>query len=119
MPERNIVCWNVTILGYVKCRRFGDALLNVFRRMINESNEKPDEATVVSTLSACTALQNLELGKEIDDYVRGELGLNGITGNTLVNMYAKCGCLGEARKVFDEIPWKNYGVWVCELWYAG
>lgn len=71
MPERNIVCWNVTILGYVKCRRFGDAL-NVFRRMRNQSNEKPDEVTVVSTLSACTALENLELGKEIDDYVRGE-----------------------------------------------
>ncbi|KAK9947636.1 hypothetical protein M0R45_003251 [Rubus argutus] len=110
MPERNIVCWNVTILGYVKCRRFGDALI-VFWRMRNESNEKPDEATVVSTLWACTALEKLELGKEIDDYIRGELGLNAITGNALVNMYAKCGCLGEARKVFDEIPWKNVICW--------
>lgn len=121
MPERNIVCWNVTILGYVKCRRFGDAL-NVFRRMRNESNEKPDEATVVSTLSACTALENLELGKEVDDYVRGELGLNGITGNALVNMYAKCGCLGEARKVFDEIPLKNVICWtsmVCGYVHCG
>lgn len=58
----------------------------MFRRMRNESNEKPDEATVVSTLSACTALEKLELGNEIDDYVRGELGLNVITGNALVNM---------------------------------
>ncbi|KAB2618703.1 pentatricopeptide repeat-containing protein [Pyrus ussuriensis x Pyrus communis] len=61
MPERNRLCWNVTISRYLRCRRFEEAL-DVFRGMRYESNEKPDEATVVSTISACTALKNLELG---------------------------------------------------------
>ncbi|KAM1029134.1 hypothetical protein FF1_041605 [Malus domestica] len=43
--------WNVTILRYVRCRRFEEAL-DMFRRMSCESNEKPDEATVVTTISA-------------------------------------------------------------------
>ncbi|KAM0969480.1 hypothetical protein FF1_017741 [Malus domestica] len=47
MPERNRLCWNVTILRYLKCRRFEEAL-DVFWGMRCESNEKPDEATVVS-----------------------------------------------------------------------
>ncbi|PQQ20232.1 pentatricopeptide repeat-containing protein [Prunus yedoensis var. nudiflora] len=64
--------------------------------------------TVVSTLSACTALKNLELGKQIHDYVKSELKLmTTIIGNALLNMYAKCGCLNEGRRIFDEIPSKN------------
>ncbi|KAF3442703.1 hypothetical protein FNV43_RR16620 [Rhamnella rubrinervis] len=110
MPERDKVSWNVMITGYVRCRRFEDAV-NVFWRMGVESNEKPDEATIVSTLSACTALKNLELGREIHDYVRSRLEFTPIISNALLDMYAKCGCLSEARKIFDEIPTKNVICW--------
>lgn len=110
MPERDAVSWNATISGYVRCRRFEDAV-NVFRRMRVESSEKPDEATVVSTLSACTALKNLELGRNIHNYVRSTLEFTPITGNSLVDMYAKCGCLSEARQIFDEMPTKNVICW--------
>ncbi|KAM1201474.1 hypothetical protein EV1_017505 [Malus domestica] len=58
MSERNMLCWNITISRYLRCRRFEEAL-DVFRGMRCESNEKPDEATAVSTISACTALKNL------------------------------------------------------------
>ncbi|KAH0970407.1 hypothetical protein GBA52_022563 [Prunus armeniaca] len=106
MPDRNWLCWNVTISGYVRCRRFEDAF-DMFQRMRCERNKKPDETTVVSTLSACTALKNLELGKQIHDYVKSELKLTTLIGNALLNMYAKCGCLNEGRRIFDEIPSKN------------
>lgn len=106
MPERDSVSWNVTISAFVRCRRFSDSI-GVFRRMRLESNEKPDEATVVSTLSACTALKNLELGKEIHDYVRNELGFTDKINSALLDMYAKCGWLNIAQKIFDEMPTKN------------
>ncbi|KAK7843208.1 pentatricopeptide repeat-containing protein [Quercus suber] len=76
-----------------------------------ESNEKPDEATVVSTLSACTALKNLELGKEIHGHVANELGFTTVIGNALLDMYAKCGCLSVARQIFDEMHTKNVICW--------
>ncbi|TXG48489.1 hypothetical protein EZV62_024364 [Acer yangbiense] len=110
MLERDVVSWNVLISGNVKCRRFEDAL-NIFRRMKRESILRPDEATIVSTLSACTALKSLELGEEIHRYVSTELGFTTIIGNALLDMYCKCGSLSVARKIFDEMPSKNVFCW--------
>ncbi|KAA0046726.1 pentatricopeptide repeat-containing protein [Cucumis melo var. makuwa] len=110
MTTRDSVSWNVMISGYVGCRRFEDAI-NTFREMQQEGNEKPDEATVVSTLSACTALKNLELGDEIHNYVRKELGFTPRIDNALLDMYAKCGCLNISRNIFDEMPMKNVICW--------
>ncbi|RVX11147.1 Pentatricopeptide repeat-containing protein [Vitis vinifera] len=86
MPQRDVVSWNVLISGYVKCRRYEDAV-DVFRRMQQQSSLRPNEATVVSTLSACIALKMLELGKEIHRYVREQLGFTIKIGNALVDMY--------------------------------
>ncbi|KAJ0593859.1 putative tetratricopeptide-like helical domain superfamily [Helianthus annuus] len=110
MPERDIVSWNVLISGYVKCKRFEDAV-GVYLRMRDDKTVRPDEATVVSTLSACIALKNLELGKEIHRYVTHELGFTAIIGNALLDMYCKCGCLDIAREIFDGLPKKNVICW--------
>lgn len=82
----------------------------MFRRMLCDScegNVKADEATFVSTISVCTALKNLEIGKEIHEHVRSELGFTTRTGNALLNMYVKCGCLSEGRRILYEMPVKN------------
>lgn len=110
MPDKDVVSWNVSISGHVKCMRFEDAV-DVFRRMRQGCNLMPDEGTVVSTLSACTALKNLELGKEIHRYINQELEFTPIMGNSLLDMYCKCGCLSEARELFDEMPNKNVICW--------
>ncbi|CAN6540881.1 unnamed protein product [Malus baccata var. baccata] len=94
MPERNRLCWNVTILGYVRCRRFEDAL-DMFWRMRCESMEKPDEVTVASTLSACTELKNFQ--HEFTTKI----------GNALSNMHVNCGCLIEGRIILYERAVKN------------
>ncbi|PRQ45123.1 putative pentatricopeptide [Rosa chinensis] len=53
----------------------------------------------------------MELGREIHDYVRAELKFTTIIGNLVLHVYAMCGYLSEARKVFDEIPLKNVLCW--------
>lgn len=110
MPNKDVVSWNVSISGHVKCVRFEDAV-DVFRRMRQECNLRPDEGTVVSTLSACTGLKNLELGKEIHRYINQELEFTPIMGNALLDLYCKCGCLSDARELFDEMPNKNVICW--------
>ncbi|KHN15470.1 Pentatricopeptide repeat-containing protein [Glycine soja] len=110
MPERDAVSWNIMISGYVRCKRFEEAV-DVYRRMQMESNEKPNEATVVSTLSACAVLRNLELGKEIHDYIANELDLTPIMGNALLDMYCKCGHVSVAREIFDAMTVKNVNCW--------
>nr|XP_017217384.1 PREDICTED: pentatricopeptide repeat-containing protein At1g31430 [Daucus carota subsp. sativus] len=108
MPERDLVSWNILISGYVRCRKFEDAI-EVYGRMQGEV--RPDEASVVSTLSACIALKDLELGRKIHDYICNEIGFTMIIGNALLDMYAKCGCLDEARRIFDAMPRKNVICW--------
>ncbi|CAI9104513.1 OLC1v1003199C1 [Oldenlandia corymbosa var. corymbosa] len=110
MPQRDLVSWNVLIAGYVRCGRFKDAI-GVYKTMRQQRIVMPDEATVVSTLSACIALKNLELGKEIHDYVNNELDLTVIIGNALLDMYSKCGCLSLARQIFDSMPERNVMCW--------
>ncbi|KAK6775575.1 hypothetical protein RDI58_026576 [Solanum bulbocastanum] len=110
MPNRDSVAWNILISGFVRCGRFQHAVV-VYKKMRQESGVKPDEATVVSTLSACTALKSLELGREIHGYVVEELEFSLIIGNALVDMYCKCGCLMVAREIFDDMPMKNVICW--------
>nr|AYM00506.1 pentatricopeptide repeat protein [Salvia miltiorrhiza] len=110
IPKRDLISWNVLISGFVKSSRFEDAV-NVYRRMRQEASLQPDEATIVSTLSACTALKNLDLGREIHEYVSEKLGFTMIIGNALIDMYAKCGCLEIARGLFDAMPEKNVICW--------
>nr|XP_043630350.1 pentatricopeptide repeat-containing protein At1g31430 [Erigeron canadensis] len=110
MPERDLVSWNVLISGCVKCKKFEEAV-EVFLRMREDGKVRADEASVVSTLSACVALRNLELGKEIHCYVKEEIGFTMIIGNALLDMYCKCGCLDVAREIFDGLPKKNVNCW--------
>lgn len=110
MPERDLVSWNVLISGYVKCKKFEDAV-DIYLQMREDESVRPDEATVVSTLSACIALKNLDLGKEIHHYVTHQIGFTTIIGNALLDMYSKCGCLEIAREIFDRLPEKNVICW--------
>ncbi|XP_072983717.1 pentatricopeptide repeat-containing protein At1g31430 [Typha latifolia] len=108
-PVRDLVLWNVMIASYVKCGRFEEAI-SVYRRMERESI-KPDEATLVTTLSACVPIGDLELGKNIHRHMDEELGFSITLGNALLDMYAKCGCLDAARRLFGTMPSRNVISW--------
>ncbi|XP_057739390.1 pentatricopeptide repeat-containing protein At1g31430 [Arachis stenosperma] len=110
MLERDTVSWNIMIAGYARCGKFQEAI-DVFQQMQKESNEKPNEATVVGTLAACSALKNIKVGMETHNYIKKELDLTAKIGNALLDMYCKCGCLSEAQKIFYEMPEKNVNCW--------
>ncbi|VFR01871.1 unnamed protein product [Cuscuta campestris] len=110
MPNRDSVSWNVLIAGYVRCSRFQEAI-NVYKMMLKEGRFIPEEATVVSTLTACAALKKLDLGEEIHQYVNKDLGHTIKIDNSLLEMYCKCGRLRTARKIFDSMPKRNVMSW--------
>ncbi|KAK4782631.1 hypothetical protein SAY86_007005 [Trapa natans] len=110
MPEKDVISWNVMISCYVRCGMCENAV-HMFHKMLSEGRLCPDEATVVSTLSACTSLKMLELGVEIHHYINENLNPTLIMRNALLDMYAKCGDLSAARRIFDEMPVKNVICW--------
>ncbi|CAL9195944.1 pentatricopeptide repeat-containing protein At1g31430-like [Musa acuminata AAA Group] len=108
-PEMGVISWNVMIGAYVKCRKFEDAI-SVYQKMVREG-VKPDEATLVITVSACSALGNLELGTKLHVRMHKELWFSVTLGNALLDMYTKCGPVDVARRFFDSMPTKNVVSW--------
>ncbi|KAJ0086317.1 hypothetical protein Patl1_08142 [Pistacia atlantica] len=97
------VSWNAIIVGYVQ---EGDEFeaFNMFRRM-NLSWILPDEVSLASILSACANVQGLKQGKQIHCMsVKVGLETSIYSGSSLIDMYAKCGDIGAARKVLSCMP---------------
>ncbi|CAL1386435.1 unnamed protein product [Linum trigynum] len=110
MPQRTIVSWTAMVTGYSRMGSYADAL-DLFRQMQMAGNE-PDEISIVSVLPACAQLGALEVGKWIHMY-SGRKGLLRKTNicNALMEMYAKCGCIDQARQLFDKMPKRDVISW--------
>ncbi|XP_055825635.1 pentatricopeptide repeat-containing protein At1g08070, chloroplastic-like [Solanum dulcamara] len=110
IPKRNVVTWNALITSYTHNRMFREAI-DVFREM-PASGAKPGEVTMVGVLSACSHLGALSQGQWIHDYiVKNRLRVNVYVGTALIDMYAKCGDIDEAKKVFETMGVKNIYTW--------
>ncbi|XP_072993649.1 pentatricopeptide repeat-containing protein At5g08510 [Typha latifolia] len=103
MPTRNVVSWTSMVSGYAQNWRYEEAI-EVFLRMWEEGEVRPNEVTLASVLPACANLGAMGLGERIERYAReNKLAGNVFVGNALVEMYAKCGDVERARRVFDEM----------------
>ncbi|XP_019059608.1 PREDICTED: pentatricopeptide repeat-containing protein At5g06540 isoform X2 [Tarenaya hassleriana] len=110
MPERNLVTWSVMINGYVKNNCFVKAI-ELFESM-KRKGIQANETVMVSVISSCAHLGGLELGEKAHDYVvKNNLTVNVILGTALVDMYARCGNIEKAIRVFEELPEKDSLSW--------
>jgi pentatricopeptide repeat protein len=110
MPERNVVSWNAIIAGCSKNGHPYEAL--AFFYEMHVEGIKPDSITIISVLSACAHLLALEQGKQIHGYaIRSGFGSVIVVGNVLVGMYAKCGNVNIAYKLFERMPKRNVVSW--------
>ncbi|KAK4271975.1 hypothetical protein QN277_020588 [Acacia crassicarpa] len=111
VPKRDVVTWNAMIAGYVLCSSHEQAL-ELFEEM-RKIGERPDEVTMLSLLSACAELGDLEMGKNIHRYISEMCSgdLSTILGNALIDMYSKCGSIEKALEVFRAIRDKDVTSW--------
>jgi pentatricopeptide repeat protein len=108
---RDVVSWTSLIDGYAR-HGFGNEALERFREM-KMAEFSPNAVTFICVLKACSLVGSLEIGEEIDAEVRkqGMLQHNVVLGATLVDMYSKCGAMGKAREVFEQIAGHNVVSW--------
>nr|XP_043638277.1 pentatricopeptide repeat-containing protein At3g62890-like [Erigeron canadensis] len=107
---KNHVTWNTMIAGFVQCQEYRRAL-HLFDNMQAE-RVKPTEITMVSLLSACAHLGALDMGEWIHDYInKNKLKIDVVLGNTLIDMYCKCGSISPALDVFHKLQVKNIYCW--------
>lgn len=108
--SRNVISWTALISGYAD-HGFGAEALNRFQQM--QSDEvPPNDVTYVCSLKACGLIGALDRGRELHAEIAKEAYEKDIfVGNTLVDMYARCGMLLEARDLFDELQVRDVVSW--------
>ncbi|XP_010249164.1 PREDICTED: putative pentatricopeptide repeat-containing protein At5g13230, mitochondrial isoform X2 [Nelumbo nucifera] len=99
---RNDVTWNTVIVGYVQLG-YGEEALRLFSEMHNDQIQST-QVTYSSVLRACANLTALEPGVQIHSLiVRTFFDKDMVVDNALIDMYAKCGSIKDARLVFDTM----------------
>ncbi|XP_073011523.1 pentatricopeptide repeat-containing protein At3g53360, mitochondrial-like isoform X2 [Typha latifolia] len=111
MPEKNVVSWTILIDGYSKLGPVARAVSS-FRSMVS-SGCRPNDFTYVAVLVALASIGAERNGKEIHARIyRVEGGVfSSYVSNSLVNLYAKCGMMHVARRVFEGTLQLNLVSW--------
>ena len=106
LAKKSVIDWNVMIGGYVQHNRGKDAM-QLFHQMRQE-HVQADKITYVSILKACAGPLSLKWGREVHVLIRRD-GLESDirVGTALIQMYAKCGSIEEARQAFDNLTNRN------------
>ncbi|GMY23592.1 pentatricopeptide repeat-containing protein At2g27610-like [Fagus crenata] len=110
MCKHDVVSWNALISGHVRSGHHGEAI-ELLKDMLIEGF-KPNLHTYSSILSICGDIPAIKWGKQTHCcIIKPAFDSNVVVGSALIDMYAKCGRLSEARKVFDNLITKNLVSW--------
>lgn len=101
MHQRDAVLWSAMISGCILKGHMREGL-ELFRQM-QEEGVKADEVAYVSVLGACGSTDELDDGKAIhSQFTQTGLSLD-LVGGSLISMYAKCGEIEDALRVFQAM----------------
>ncbi|KAF9626425.1 hypothetical protein IFM89_033244 [Coptis chinensis] len=110
MPESDVVSWTSLITGYAY-HGFHEKALKLFCDM-RVAGINPDQFIISSIFSSSAELTILEFGRQVHgNFIRSGLGSSLSVDNSLVTMYAKCGCLEDAHQVFDSMLLRDVVSW--------
>ncbi|KAG8377869.1 hypothetical protein BUALT_Bualt08G0078300 [Buddleja alternifolia] len=110
VDKTNVFSWNSII---AELARSGDSVeaLKAFSSM-RKSGLNPNRSSFPCAIKSCSAICDLSSGKQAHQqaFVFG-YGYDLFISSALIDMYSKCGHLGDARNLFDEMPRRNVVSW--------
>ncbi|XP_004509858.1 putative pentatricopeptide repeat-containing protein At3g49142 [Cicer arietinum] len=110
LERKSLISWNVMIRVYMK-NSMPKKAVDMYLQM-EKGGMEPDAITCASVLPACGDLSALLLGRRIHEYIeRKKLCPNLLLENSLIDMYARCGCLEDAKRVFDRMKFRDVASW--------
>ncbi len=90
------------ILGHMQCGQ-GHKALGLFQEMKQEGVD-PNSVTFVGVLNACASVVALEEGRCVhQELIQSGLELDVFVRSSMVDMYAKCGSIEDAWRVFNKM----------------
>ncbi|KAL5742424.1 hypothetical protein ACOSP7_029156 [Xanthoceras sorbifolium] len=108
--EPNMFLWNTMIRGFVSNDCFQRAV--DFYHFMRADGFLPNNFTFPFVLKACARQLDFQLGVRLHTIiVKAGFDSDVFVKTSLLCLYAKCGFLEDAVKVFDDIPEKNVVSW--------
>ncbi|XP_077218378.1 tetratricopeptide repeat (TPR)-like superfamily protein [Tasmannia lanceolata] len=109
MLWRDLITLNTLIAGF---ERVGShESLRLFSQM-SLYDLKPNCFTFTSIAAASANLAVLSCGQQVHGgIIRRGYGGSVALANALIDMYAKCGCIADSRRFFDEMPRRDLVSW--------
>ncbi|XP_073286035.1 pentatricopeptide repeat-containing protein At3g26540 [Primulina huaijiensis] len=96
----NDVSWNVIVRRYLDTGD-GKEAVNMFSKMVR-AKVSPMSFTFSNAILACLSYGGLREGAQIHGFaIKINLEEDEVVSSTLIGMYAKCGDLGSARRIFN------------------
>lgn len=115
MTERTVVTWNAIISCFAKQDSHQEEGLHLFAKMRCD-NVRPNADTLIGALSCSGALGALFHGRSVHGIATRLLdGMSEKLGTAIIQMYCKCGCLKNARKVFEVIKIRDVSAWTAMI----
>ncbi|XP_057984221.1 pentatricopeptide repeat-containing protein At4g39530 [Malania oleifera] len=110
MNEKDIVVWNAMLFGYTQQLENEEALKLFLELQL--SSQKSNEFTFVALVTAASNLASLPHGQQFhSQLIKTGLDFDPFVANALVDMYAKCGSIEEARRTFNYAVWRDVVCW--------
>ncbi|KAH7420506.1 hypothetical protein KP509_13G010300 [Ceratopteris richardii] len=115
LPIPNVVSWTALIAGYEE-HGLSEEALECYDTM-QLKGAFLNAITYVAALKACGNIGAIERGFEIHAEVERRDLLNGdlVIANALIDMYAKCGSMIKAQRVFDALTHRDVVSWTTLL----
>ncbi|KAK3207102.1 hypothetical protein Dsin_021148 [Dipteronia sinensis] len=109
-PVVDLMAFTSMIAAYAQDGQ-GEEALKLYLEM-QDREIKPDSFVCSSLLNACANLSAYEQGKQVHVHlIKFGFMSDTFAGNSLVNMYAKCGSIDDADCAFSEIPVRGIVSW--------
>ncbi|CAN8231201.1 unnamed protein product [Cochlearia groenlandica] len=109
----NVFVWNTLIRGYAECNSSDSvSAVSLYKEMKVSGFVEADTHTYPFLLKAVTKMADSRLGETIHSVViRNGFASLIYVENSLLHLYANCGDVSRAYKVFDEMPVKDLVAW--------
>ncbi|XP_059067676.1 pentatricopeptide repeat-containing protein At2g13600-like [Cryptomeria japonica] len=89
--------------------------LEIFKQM-QVAGVKPNSTTFASIVPACAQLRLLKQGMALHQrIIESGLLVDVVVVTALIDMYAKCGSIQKAHKLFDKMPQQNVVTWTAVI----
>lgn len=110
LPQRTVFSLRVLVSGYTMAGRGHEALVLYWR--MREEGVDPDNYTLIKLLNACGNIRHLEWGKHIHaEALKRKWACDLFVKTCILDMYAKCGSMVSAQRVFDGLSRPDVVSW--------